>query len=307
MTVRLLSRRMRDLLYRAPSVRMLGQEVPPLRLIGDAITTVGAWRFTRGEMIPWTPSYFPYRVKMIEKNINDPAVLAAFRLGRLPAHYGYRLDERIVEYPWFFSQLRDDDRRLLDAGSVLNFRFILNASRLATTAITIVTLDREGFVTAPQKVSYLYEDLRSLSLRADHFDVVVSLSTLEHVGLDNTMLYTEDVTNRENNPTSYLAAVDELVRVTKPGGRVLISVPYGKYRDGGWFQVFDAAMIAAIIARCPSCTVTETYFLYRGDQWQFADKESCWDAEYYDVHTTPRRPDDYLAASRAVACLVIQK
>jgi len=53
-------------------------------------------------------------------------LLECFRMNRsLPDRYGYRLDERAVEYPWLFSRLNIEKRLLLDAGSTLNFQYLL--------------------------------------------------------------------------------------------------------------------------------------------------------------------------------------
>jgi len=41
-------------------------------------------------------------------------------------------------------------------------------------------------------ISYIFEDLRESCFRDDYFDIVVSLSTIEHIGLDNTMRYTHE-------------------------------------------------------------------------------------------------------------------
>ena len=40
-------------------------------------------------------------------------------------HYGLHLDERVVEYPWFFSRLPEISGLLLDAGSALNFGYLI--------------------------------------------------------------------------------------------------------------------------------------------------------------------------------------
>jgi ubiquinone/menaquinone biosynthesis C-methylase UbiE len=41
-------------------------------------------------------------------------------------------------------------------------------------------------------ISYVYGDLRNTILKDQCFDEIVCISTLEHIGMDNTMLYTKD-------------------------------------------------------------------------------------------------------------------
>ena len=47
---------------------------------------------------------------------------------RLPARYGFRVDERVVEYPWLFSRFFAGEGTLLDAGSTLNFDYLLETA-----------------------------------------------------------------------------------------------------------------------------------------------------------------------------------
>jgi SAM-dependent methyltransferase len=264
-----------------------------------------AWRFVHSGMVPQTVGYNDHKAMAIERSITDTRVLEQFIQGKLSPGYGYRIDERIVEYPWAFTRLPVSARRILDAGSTFNHGHILRAMALAGREITILTLDREGFVSAPQKVSYVYDDLRDLPFRDGRFDAVVCLSTLEHVGLDNSV-YTTDPTKIENDATSHLEAVRELVRVTRPGGRLLLTMPYGTYRNWGWFQVFDEAMVNTIVDLVAPGNVTQTYFKYSGDQWQFASRAECADCDSYVPGVSPKRPADGLAFSRGIVALCVE-
>jgi hypothetical protein len=64
----------------------------------------------------------------------------------------------------------------------------------------------------------VYEDLRETCYRDGYFDWVVCISTLKHVGLDNTRFYTSDPDRNELNPDDYVRVVTELRRVLKPAG-----------------------------------------------------------------------------------------
>ena len=73
---------------------------------------------------------------------------------------------------------------MLDAGSTLNHAHILQRLRPAMDKLHIVTLAPEERAFPELDVSYLFADLRDLPLSDDVYDQVVSISTLEHVGLD---------------------------------------------------------------------------------------------------------------------------
>ena len=72
---------------------------------------------------PWSFGYSIYKFKEITDTIEKK--LSIFNDKYLPPKYGFGIDERIVEYPWFFSRLKKDEKTLLDAGGALNHLKIL--------------------------------------------------------------------------------------------------------------------------------------------------------------------------------------
>ncbi|MDR2365321.1 MAG: class I SAM-dependent methyltransferase [Zoogloeaceae bacterium] len=223
--------------------------------------------------------------------------------GALPAGYGYRIDERAVEYPWLFSRLPENPGKMLDAGSALNHAFLLQRAPLARAELTIMTLAPEKRCFWHKGISYIFGDLRDTQLASGIFDVVASVSTIEHIGLDNTLLYTSDVLKKENNPLDFVPAVKEFKRLLKPGGLCLITVPYGRRGVHGWYQVFDAALLEHVISVFSPISHSVEYFAYRPDGWQRCQASDIADAEFYDIHTGAPCGADYAAGARGVACL----
>ena len=168
----------------------------------------------------WYPHYKFRELKRVLSGPFDP--------NHLPPQYGLWLDERMVEYPWFLSRLPAGPGRLLDAGSVLNYDLLLQHPKLREKELTIMTLAPEADCFWHYGVSYVFGDLRETGFRDSHFDAIACISTLEHVGLDNTLPYTGVAGKKENDPASCLAAVRELRRILKPGGPAFITVPYGR-------------------------------------------------------------------------------
>ena len=82
-------------------------------------------------------------------------------------------------------------------------------------------------------VSYVFEDLRETCYRDAYFNWIVCISTLEHVGLDNTRFYTSDLRRKEVSPGDHLRVASELRRVLRPGGVLYLSVPFGLSRNHG--------------------------------------------------------------------------
>jgi SAM-dependent methyltransferase len=252
---------------------------------------------------PWTRGYDLYKRRQIIDTINQ----GGFNFKELRKGYGFRLDERIIEYPWLFSVLPPGNGKLLDAGAALNHEYLLILEPLRSKKVFISTLEYEGSCSCNRGVSYVYEDLRESCYQDDYFDYVVSISTIEHIGLDNTFLYCRDESKRENDPDSYLLALGELRRVLKPGKTLYLTFPYGQRKNYGWFQIFDHKMLDQMIAAFAPATVKETHFRYEPDGWKLSSREESKDATYFDIHTQKNYEPDYAAASRAIVCLELVK
>jgi SAM-dependent methyltransferase len=270
--------------------------------------------YDRRGRIPWSPEYGEARDQFICECLGDPVRLDTFRKrGRLPEQFGVGFDERCVEYPWLFGQMHAEPEILLDAGSTLNQAFILNQPLLQRKKLTIATLGPEDDCFWHQGISYLYADLRDLPIRDQYFDTIVCLSTLEHVGCDNSF-YKKDEAAREQRLDDFVLAMQTLRRVLKPGGSLFLSVPFGAYRYFGSFQQFDAALLSRALGAFGKATVlTQTFYRYDAHGWQIASATDCAACEYVswvaDVWLHRQWPQplpvepDRAAAARAVACV----
>lgn len=252
---------------------------------------------------PWTRGYHFYR----EKKIVEAITKGLFNSGRLGKNYGWRLDDRIIEYPWLFSVLPPSPGKLLDAGSALNHDFLLSLEPLSAKKIFIATLEFEGICFCRRGISHIFEDLRQCCYRDDYFDYVVSISTIEHIGLDNTFLYTNDESKRENDIDSHLLAIRECKRVLKPGKCLYLTLPFGRHKNHGWLQVFDSKMLDRAIQEFAPAQITEAHFRYEPEGWRPSSREESKDCTYFDIHTQKNYAPDFAAASRGIVCLELVK
>ena len=248
---------------------------------------------------PFSPGYQTVKRQLITSAI-DGGVL---RDGRdLPAGYGIAMDERVVEYPWLFSRLTTVGK-MLDAGSTFNHDFLLERPPLRGSDLTIMTLAPEKQCFWYKGYSYVYGDLRRTMFADQTFDTVASISTIEHIGLDNAMLYSENPSDAESNENGFVPAVREFRRILKPGGSCFISFPFGRRDNLGWYQIFDLAMVEKVIEVFQPSSQSVDYFGYTRNGWSRGSAASLSEATVYDVHSGKGWDEDRAASSRAVVCL----
>ena len=249
---------------------------------------------------PWSPGYHTAKKRTIGSAIDAGSFLPG---ARLPAGYGNRIDERAVEVPWVFAQLSATPGQVLDAGSALNHEFLLRRAPLSAARLTIMTLAPEKRSFWNRSISYVFGDLRQTYFADAVFDVVISVSTIEHIGLDNTLLYTGDASKKEFDDLGFVPAVSEFRRVLKPGGVCLVTVPFGRRGVHGWYQVFDHDLVMKIVQAFGPASHTIEYFGLGAQGWHPARHEDLADAAFFDLHAGQPLDADLAAGARGVACL----
>jgi hypothetical protein len=110
---------------------------------------------------------------------------------------------------------------------------------------------------------------------------VLCVSVLEHVGKDNRG-YGAVQPTAENPRGEARRALTELARVVRPGGRILLTVPYGQRMDMGWFRQFDHDDLTNLLSAV-SAKSTEMSVYQRGETgWQLGTPETAQNAVYRD-------------------------
>ena len=268
--------------------------------------------YISGGRKPWSRGYKLSKFDFIKNVLNNDELMAKFRAQKtLPDGYGYGYDERVVEYPWTLSRLSVREGKLLDAGSVFNFREIIEDPRFSRKNLTIFTLAPESKAFWQRGISYHYGDLRHLPFRDNWFDEICSLSTLGHIGMDNR-LYTKTDTVGEIGLEAE-RAVKELIRVLRPGGQLLASVVFGKHQLIEWngspfAEQFDSALLKDLLkVFSPCASVSTSFYKYTGRGWNVSTEQECQGLEYFNIHTTTTFDLDSAAAARAVALIEVVK
>jgi SAM-dependent methyltransferase len=273
------------------------------------------WRNLAKKPALWRKGYGFLRSSFIRSVLSNSDLIQAFRLtNRLPSGYGCGMDERCIEYPWFFANASSEAKEYLDAGSTLNTKHLLSRPFWKDKHLTILTLAPESSCLWKLGVSYQFADLRDIPFRDKWFDEIACLSTLEHVGMDN-FLFTQAQQHREKSLSDFKKALTEMRRVLKPGGRILLSVPFGRYQNWGIFQQFDEELLEQAAETFRPVHRDERWYRYSKTGWQISDRRTCKDECYsnFIVNTwtqsahMPPLELDLATGARAVVCCVWQR
>jgi hypothetical protein len=266
--------------------------------------------YLKGNRIPWSEGYEDFKWMEIAKAIRSEEILSAFKNKILPSGYGLRMDDRLVEYPYVFARMKKDKSKLLDAGSTFNFETIVEHPLVIKKELSIYTYLPENNNFLERRISYDFGDLRNLPYRDSWFEEVVCISTLEHIGLDNSIygFREADADTVTGGPDSYLIAIEEMLRVLAPGGQLLMTFPFGQYGNYGFFQQFDASMLSAMRSMLDVQGKTDyTFFQYTLSGWKISDENTCRNCISYNPHTGTGKGDDGAAHSRAICAIQFTK
>lgn len=148
-------------------------------------------------------------------------------LGRLPS--GYFLHKlvnpvettRYHEFGYFIKSLKKNSIKpeglILDVSSPYMMAYLL--SRNARVIKTDINQSESGAIKTSPKLEFKKEDATKLSFNDNTFDIVYSISVIEHIY------------------EKYLDAVREMVRVCKNGGYIYVTFPVSSKLSEEWMKV----------------------------------------------------------------------
>ncbi len=163
---------------------------------------------------------------------------------------------RNVEIPWVILQFQSigNPEKVLDLGiSFFDRKYfklfwgnvILPSKEFQ--AIDIVPFDPERFSCyvatelLKENIKFQRADIRAMPCTSNYFDVIFCISTIEHVGFDKvnmttgTSAFDRSACLPKKLPdveswTEDFKAMEEIIRILKPGGKLLLTVPFGQER-----------------------------------------------------------------------------
>jgi len=146
--------------------------------------------------------------------------------------------DRYIEYPFVIRNLPRPPAKILDCGCAGSFfPLILSSFGYDTYAVDIrkySILNRLEY----QNFHFLRESICRTSFPPDYFDAISAISTLEHIGLSGDE-----------------KAMQEIKRIVKPEGSILITIPFGRAKilrpfsriyDSNWVKKITKGLVIEI-------------------------------------------------------------
>jgi hypothetical protein len=181
------------------------------------------------------------------------------------------MHERVIELPWALERYRGEqvvlDIGYANAGSA----YVECLKRLHIPKLYGLDL---VYGPGPKFIRTL-GDIRQAPYPDRFFEFILCISTLEHVGQDNTLYGTPSAPKCNGD----FQAMRELYRLLRPGSRAIVTVPFGAPREMGWQIQYDAARFDQLLTTSPFEIVEAEYFGYL-DGWVRCSRESLAKAEY---------------------------
>ncbi len=181
---------------------------------------------------------------------------------------GFGKSERFVEIPWCL-QRHNDAKVALDIGyahAELEYLQGLAALNIPELHGLDISPPKHVTVTTPTGVvrpllTPTQADIRSTPYGTEKFELMFCISTIEHIGMDNANYHP----GMRDTPSACgdFDTLRELCRITKRGGRLLLSVPFGKYENHGWFQQYDLDRLMRLATSTALELSEVNFFAYR--------------------------------------------
>jgi SAM-dependent methyltransferase len=149
----------------------------------------------------------------------------------VPIKYQYNklkaVNERILEYPFIFSQILKEKppKKILDFGCTRSWLSIA----LSSLGYEVLGIDLRNFEY--EHKNFNFNKMNILDLEEKDFDFIVSLSTIEHVGLG---VYDKKVIDDD-----ILKVLNKINILLKTNGKFIVTLPVGKPTIDEFERSFD--------------------------------------------------------------------
>jgi SAM-dependent methyltransferase len=147
-------------------------------------------------------------------------------------------DSRIIEYGYALSKLvKLPIGKALDVGCIARHNYLVPTLCFAGWKVYGIDIRPKWGFNHPN-FNFSHQDIRDGNFKDNGFDLITCISTIEHIGLAS--YYGE---TQEDNDGDFKAA-KEMVRILKPNGIIIVTVPYRDIRElKPGYRIYDGNII----------------------------------------------------------------
>lgn len=203
---------------------------------------------------------------------------------------GFGDSERCIEIPWALSNYSNEQ-------TVLDIGYANAEDRYIQALLSLKIPYLHGLDISDKPIEGIIShvgDIRNTIFEDNFFDLVFCISTIEHIGRDNSVYknnFVEDIDNGD------LDALKEIYRITKNDGKIVITIPYGKFFNYGWFIQYDEKRLKKLLNSSPFEILKKEFFIY----------ENGWHKCYEKDLTSILYKDNNAPAAAGLVCLLLKK
>jgi len=199
----------------------------------------------------------------------------------LPIKCGKALPERVIELLFARLSYRPGSR-VLDVAHANSMACHLKMleSLPGPRHLTGIDIAEPVYDTSPLYEKSLIGDVTETSFPENSFDLIWCISALEHFGMDNSG-YTDNF-SIDNNVD--VIALKEMLRILTIGGNLLITVPFGKFENHGWFKNYSSVQWQNLLGSARDvATIKEDYFKHtEKNGWSVVHADQLESVGYFD-------------------------
>ncbi|HSV43478.1 MAG TPA: class I SAM-dependent methyltransferase [Candidatus Bathyarchaeia archaeon] len=148
------------------------------------------------------------------------------------------VNERIIEIPFTIKALT----AIHDGGKVLDLGCMESTLPLfmAGLGFQVTGFDFREYPYVMPNFEFVKGDILKLPFADDTYDAVTCVSTLEHIGIG----FYDDP---QNSAQPDFLAMTQIRRVLRPGGLLVLSVPFGQFHVNHQQRVYDHARLTQLL------------------------------------------------------------
>jgi hypothetical protein len=143
---------------------------------------------------------------------------------------------------------------------------------------------------------------------SNKYQTIVCISTVEHVSQNCDPLGNFGEQQKSSDLEAPLKAIAKLYDLLEEGGRALITLPFGKLIDGGWYVQASSEYLDLLVTKygLPADALAKTFFQCIARERKWINPRQIW------IETAPKllanvRYDDLRSGARAIVVLELTR